>query len=79
MPKFQPVTVPVQVIPNPGFCLAAGDHHRAQPGIRGTPAAHTAADGSQADAAEEAEVHSRRGAEPGPRASLLIVGALQRA
>ena len=70
MPKFQPVTVPVQVIPNPGFCLAAGDHHRAQPGIRGTPAAHTAAEGSQADAAEEAEApQGGRGAGPCPGAA----------
>ena len=55
-PKFQPVTVPVQVIRNPGdFASPGDDHHRSQPGVRGTPAGGAAAEGAQADAAEEAE------------------------
>ena len=54
--KFQPVTVPVQVIRNPGdFATPADDHHRSQPGGRGTQAGRAAAEGAQADAAEEAE------------------------
>ena len=52
------------------FCLAGDDHHRAQPGVRGTPAGGAAAEGAQADAAEEAEAtQGGRGAGPCPRAA----------
>ena len=55
-PKFQPVTVPVQVIRNPGdFASPADDHHRTEPGVRRTQAGRAASEGAQADAPEEAE------------------------
>ena len=79
MPKFQPVTVPVQVIRNPGdFYLAGDDHHRAQPGVRGTPAGGSAAEGAQADASEEAEAApGGRGAGPCSRAARHALIALR--
>jgi hypothetical protein len=70
-PKFQPVTVPVQVIRNLGdFASPPRTIIEPSPGVRGTQAGHAAAEGAQADAAEEAEAGAggRVGrVEPGPR------------
>jgi hypothetical protein len=65
LPKFQPVTVPVQAIHNPGdFATPASttiDHHRSQSGGRGTEARRPAAQGASA-AAEKAEAAASRSA-----------------
>ncbi len=70
-PKFQPVSVPGPGDPQSRrFYLAADDHHRAQPGFRGTPAGRAVAEGTQADAAEEAEaIESGLGTGPCPGAA----------
>ena len=67
-PKFQPVTVPVQVIRNPGdFASPPTTITDPSPGVRGTQAGRAAAEGAQADAAEEAEAaQGGRGAGPCP-------------
>ena len=68
-PKFQPVTVPVQVIRNPGdFASPATTIIEPEPGVRGTQAGRAAAEGAQADAAEEAEA-AQGGRGAGPRAA----------
>jgi hypothetical protein len=60
LPRFQPVTVPVQVIRNPGDFTSPGHHrHRAEPGICRAEARRAAAEGAQAEA-EEAEACRRR-------------------
>ena len=56
LPRFQPVTVPVQVIRNPGdFTTPAIHHHRTEPGIRRAEARRPAAAGKTDAAEEEAE------------------------
>ncbi|MHC2293460.1 hypothetical protein ACVIJW_009330 [Bradyrhizobium barranii subsp. barranii] len=63
LPKYQPASVPVNVIKNPrGFHHARLGHHRSESGVCGTPAGSAAQACEEAAPAEEAEAgRSRRG------------------
>src|ERR1700709_1186279 len=63
LPRFQPVTVPVQVIRNPGdFSNPPPPAPGAEPGVRRAEAGRAAAEGAQTDAAQAEEAEGARAA-----------------